>query len=499
MTIRYGRLAGLACALATMCVASDFAAAAPPSAFGPKVTVAEAKNGYVGVIDVLPDHGKAGTPFTVKGDKLPPNQEFQLIWRTAEGRWKTTETEYKGREFSPADYRMGTVKTDAQGRFSATYATPEDFGFEHDIVVQQGDRWINQGAYNIDMTVDISPKSGPVGTPITVTVHGIGSQSLYNSWDLLYDNRFTGWISAVSTHGEAKFTIPATGNVGDHLIQVMHGALTFPYQNPEQNPAPGRPRWNIAFKVTPGAPVLPPAPEQQAQKTVRLPAATGDIVSSPRFSAVGEPVAVSASGLEPNKTYKLNWTKSVGSRVSGRGWEEMSEAIAEAKSDSAGKIAFSFKTPDQLGGTHGLWIDMGGGKKKLGTHWIKPTALKLDVAKGPVGTKFTIHIKGWGWTETSNITHVVYDNAYNGYACAFNSQGDMEIYVWATGAPGWHFVDLYPGIYKGLEDDKNLSNFRIPQLTYAADHPNEDMPAFHFAFEVLPGGSVGAVKQASAQ
>ena len=33
----------------------------------------------------------------------------------------------------------------------------------------------------------------------------------------------------------------------------------------------------------------------------------------------------------------------------------------------------------------------------------------------------------------------------------------------ATGEPGWHFIDLYPGIYKGSETRPN--NFRIPQLT----------------------------------
>ena len=47
--------------------------------------------------------------------------------------------------------------------------------------------------------------------------------------------------------------------------------------------------------------------------------------------------------------------------------------------------------------------------------------------------------------------HLVYDNAYIGYACAFNSQGDVTIHMEATGAPGWHFIDLYPGIYKGTE------------------------------------------------
>ncbi len=99
-----------------------------------------------------------------------------------------------------------------------------------------------------------------------------------------------------------------------------------------------------------------------------------------------------------------------------------------------------------------------------------------------MGTHFTIHLKGVGWTETSNIMHVVYDNAYIGYACAFNSQGDVMIYLQATGAPGWHFIDLYPGIYKGPAEIPN--NYRMPQLTYEADHPGEDLPAFHFAFEV---------------
>ena len=51
-----------------------------------------------------------------------------------------------------------------------------------------------------------------------------------------------------------------------------------------------------------------------------------------------------------------------------------------------------------------------------------------------------------------------------------------------SGEPGWRFIDLYPGIYKGTETRPN--NFRIPQLTYYDDHPGEDYPAFRFAFEV---------------
>ncbi len=491
MTFRSGPLAGLAPALFALALCAQSAAAAPASALGPEVKVGEGKGGYVGTLDVVPAHGKAGTPFTVKGEKFPPNSELQILWRTVNGRWKVTETEYKGREYLPVAYQMGKVKSDANGKISATFTTPEDFGFQHDIVVQQGDRLLTQAGYAVDMTIDISPKSGPVGTPITVTVKGDGWRNLESSWNLIYDNNFTGWFSAVTTHGSATFTIPATGNVGDHILEVLHGELTFPYRNMQQNPEPDRPRWAIPFTITAGAPVLPPAPQAQAQKTVRLAPPTGELVSSPRFSAVGETVKVTAGGLAAGKTYKLNWTKVVGNRMTGRGWEEFSNPLAEAKADASGKIEFSFKTPDDLGGTHGLWIDTGGAKK-IGTQFVKATALPVDVTRGPVGTKFTLHLKGWGWTETANIVHMVYDNAYTGYACAFNSQGDIEVFVQATGATGWHFIDLYPGIYKGTETDPN--NFRIPQLTYAADHPNEDLPAFHFAFEITANRIVGQAK-----
>jgi hypothetical protein len=54
----------------------------------------------------------------------------------------------------------------------------------------------------------------------------------------------------------------------------------------------------------------------------------------------------------------------------------------------------------------------------------------------------------------------------------------------APETPSMHFIDLYPGIFKGTGTQSN--KYCIPQLTYADDHPGEDLPAFHFAFEVTP-------------
>jgi hypothetical protein len=250
----------------------------------------------------------------------------------------------------------------------------------------------------------------------------------------------------------------------------------------QQNPDPDRPRWSLPFTVTAGDPVLPPPPERQAQTDVRRLPAQGELVVTPAFSGIEDPVTVRGEGFEPGKIVALNWTRVVGNRMTGAGWDQSSVVIAQAKADTAGRAEFQFKVPDDLGGEHGLWADAGGGKQKTGSFWVKSTALPLEVRRGPVGTEFRIHLKGVGWSETANIYHVVYDNSYIGYACAFNSQGDVELIMKATGGPGWHFIDLYPGIYKGTETRPN--NFRIPQLTYADDHPGEDLPAFRYAFEV---------------
>jgi hypothetical protein len=412
-------------------------------ALGPEVAIGEPLGGYVGRLAVSPEHGPAGTPLTVTAEGLPAGEEFELVWRTVDGAWKVANAEYHGRDYRAVAYQIAKVRTDHAGHLGATFVAPEDFGFMHDIVLQQESRLFTQTGFSIDMTVEISPKSGPVGAPITVEVKGIGWRSLVNSWDLLYDNHFAGWISSVTTHGSARFTIPATGGLGTHILELLHGELTFPYRNMQQSPEPDRPRWAIPFTVTAGEPLLPPPPERQAQKNPEASTQPGELVTTPKSSGIGEPVVVHSDGLEPGKAYQLNWTRVVGNRMSGTGWQEANMVVAESEADAVGLAEFRFKVPDDLGGVHGLWIDTGSAKQ-TGTYRITPTALPLDVSRGPVGTSFTVRLKGVGWTETANIYTLVYDNGYIGYACAFNSQGDVEIPIKATGAPGWHFIDLYP-------------------------------------------------------
>src|SRR5206468_2759611 len=139
--------------------------------------------------------------------------------------------------------------------------------------------------------------------------------------------------------------------------------------------------------------------------------------------------------------------------------------------------------PDDLGGLHGLALRLADARARSGqavrgsddlvarAHFVIETSV-VDISprSGPAGTAVTIHLKGVGWTEYDNIYVATYDNAYMGYACGFNSHGDVVINFTATGEPGAHVIDLYPGIYQGPATEPQQL-YRLPQLTYADDHP----------------------------
>lgn len=443
---------------------------------------------YVGRFALTPTHGRPGATVTATGEGLPADTELELVWSSVRGQWVTRgayNEEFHGRRFDPTTRTLARVRTDGSGRLRTTFTVPEDYGFVHDLRLVQDGVVRNQAAFSIDMHAKITPASGPPGTPIEIVLEGVGWRSMENSWMLVYDNRFTGWLSAVTTPGVARATIPAVGAPGKHVVQIIHGSFTMPYMNMQQSPRPERPTFTLEFTVTPGAPILPPPAHAQslpieaaARPEGPAPRIWTDVVSGP----VGTPIRLQGRGFAPGRAVDFAWTTVIGNRMSGDGWSESRGALRRAVADADGNVALALAAPDDLGGPHAIVAHVG--DAAIETRFtITPSALPLDRTSGPVGTPFSVHLKGVGWTETANIYHLVYDNAYVGYACGFNSQGDVQMPLIASGRPGWHFVDVYPGIYRG-QDAPGVQNFRIPQLTYAADHPGERLPAFRFAFYV---------------
>ncbi len=442
-----------------------------------------------GRLSLSPEHGPAGTVVTVRGTWLPPNASFDLVWQTVKGSWVLrgpSREEFHGRKFDFVFVPLGRVRSDATGQLETRFRVPEDYGFHHDVLLLQDGVIRAKTLFKVDMQARIYPTRGPVGTPIIIDVRGIGWQNLENSWMLIYDNRFTGWLSAVTTRGRARAVIPATGRPGKHVLQIIHGSFTFPYMNMQQSPRPDRPTFTFEFTVTDDKPVLPPPASSQGLPVQpgSAPPGTGPAIwTDPVSAPVGTPLRLLGRGLPPGETVEFTWATVVGNRVSGQGWEDRDMSLGKAVVDERGNVSLTTKVPDDVGGAHAITARIGPRVVGQTMFTLTPSAFEIQPKSGPAGTTIKIHLKGVGWTETANIYHVVYDNAYVGYACGFNSQGDVQVFLRATGEPGWHFIDLYPGIYRG-RDVPGVNNFRIPQLTYAADHPGERLPAFRFAFLV---------------
>jgi hypothetical protein len=465
-------------------IAASVSAEPPPSSDTPS---SPANVKFVGELSLSPAHAPIGAAVSASGIGFEPNTDVELVWQGFEGSWNVADGSYNGRDFKADMQSLAKLTTDSGGDFQTTFTVPAGFGFSHDVIVQKGDTIQNKSNFNVDMQVSISPSTGPVGTPINIDAKGIGWRKLENSWTVIYDNKFTGFLSSVTTGGTAHASIPAAGTPGKHIIQIIHGSMTFPYMNMQQSPRPERPSWTFEFTITDGTAVQPLSVDKQSlpiEKGTSEPSSTEpslwtDIVSG----TVGTPVILQGSNLSAGKEIELLWFRVTGNRVSGQGWDETSTSLGKVTVAADGTIKFPFQALDDLGGTHRIEAQVDGTKVAETTFTITPSAYAISPSSGPAGTTITIHIKGVGWTETANIYNLVYDNAYVGYACGFNSQGDVTVYLPATGEPGYHYIDLYPGIYKGNEMS-GTDNFRIPQLTAADDHPGEHLPVFRFAFQI---------------
>lgn len=472
---------------------ADVAASADPGPADPQPAV-----DYVGSLEVSPSRGPIGTEVALSGSGYDPDTELEVAWQAFSGEWLVDNTaaggeNYAGRRYTEQLVPLETVTTDANGAFAGRFAVPDGFGFTHNVQVLQDGVVRNQTAFYVEMEVAVSPASGPVGTPITLDVRGIGVSPLHSSWELTYDNQFTGWMSAVTTNGHATFTVPATGAPGPHVLKILHGSFTFPYLNMQQSPDPDRPTFTSIFTITPGDPVLPDEPSAQSDPVVRGSAPTDHdgptVWTDPRETIVGDSVVLHGRDLPAGASLSVGWQTQVGvdTAIIGGTGEDRPTAdweLGTATVGPDGTLAWTFEVPADKGGWHEITVANGDAVVASTEMRVRPMAEPLGVARVRAGDELTVHLTGVDDTDTGKIRMLVYDNAMLGYSCSVTGQGDITIHLPAAGEPGWHFIDLYPGLYKG-QDQKAVYNFRIPQLTYADDHPGEALQAFHFAFEII--------------
>jgi hypothetical protein len=512
------RVAGTTVALAALVFTSAALAApgiAPKPAFphaaaplGPPVAVGLAAP-TVKLLTTKPDTAFAGSDFSVSGSGLPANKDVVLTWSTADVDWlldaRPDSVDYLGRKATNYNVQLGVAHTDASGSFNLTVKAPLDWGGLHDIYALVDGVAVAKGGFLISRHATISPKSGPIGTPITITYYGLGSKLYEGSAAMTYDNTFVGQVTANWSRGVAVAHIRASGSVGRHVI-VLTDAVTYSYMNIPQSPNPwatgskliftvtkdaGRPKpvvdWpaSVAPTMSSFTTVLPQAAKTTAGATGSLSVSSGTILTK---------VDVTASGLTAGAPVDLEWASVVGNRVNCTGtcWTTLNTPLGKTSAGADGTLRTQVTVPDGLGGWHAVQVIQDGQVKAQFPFFVKRSFASAQPVSDLTlrrGQHFTIHLKGLGWTQLDNTIAVDYDNAYIGYACGFNSQGDTVINLTATGAPGTHLIDMYPLLYTQQPSYANTPYGMIPMLSYATDLPGlalgYQLPAMRLAITVV--------------
>ena len=464
------------------------------------------------LLKVEPVKGHSGDSFTITADGLPANQQIEFFWSTVDGSYVTRvlpdNLEYDERRYDEKRVALGAAQADAHGRVTAKFVVPDDFGEVHDIHAAAGGKDVARGGFRILRSATMTPAEGPLGTPITLTVKGMSWRGFEQFMALRYDNKYTGEISAVTTRGTAVFQIRAAGAPGKHVIQLNNSTAYSPgaYLNTQQSPQAyiyehldNRQEFRFIFNVTEGkGPLADRIEWPDARSVVQLaadsPRTTRSIDSPigaaklhPSAGTVNSRAVLSATGLPPSTEVGLHFVTARGNRMTPSGWNLDSVPLASATSERDGSLRAAIQIPDDLGGWHMIKLAARDRVLLEAPYYVEQSLIQISPRRLKVGEAFTIQLKGVGWTELDNTVAVTYDNAAMGYACGFNSNGDVTINLVASGSPGTHLIDIYPAIYRGK--DRVPWNYQTPFLAYARDFPalthGYRLPAYRLAVEVV--------------
>jgi len=514
----FTRIAGLCVVLAALLVAASAGATPGPAPAPPIPGVAGQPGPAVDpgkpsasmqTLTTTPDVAVAGTEFTVSGTGLPPNKDVTLTWGTATVDWlvdaRPDSVDYLGRKTTKFPVLLGVAHTDSAGAFNLTQRAPQDWGGLHDIYAVVDGIQVAKGGFLIARHATMTPKSGPIGTPITITYSGLGSSLYEGSAALMWDNHFVGQVTGNWSRGVAVAHIRAAGPVGKHVL-YLDNAVTYGYLNVPQSPLPWTVGHKFVFTVTKDA--GRPKPQLDwpvdvtptvSSTTTMLGSIAGNVGSAKAALSVNSgpvlsKVGLNVSGLKAGQPVDLEWATVVGNRVNCTGtcWAAATIPLGKGTASADGTLQSDVTVPDGLGGWHAVQVLQDGKVQAQMPFFVKrsfASAQPISDLTLHQGQHFTIHLKGLGWTQLDNTIAVDYDNSYVGYGCGFNSQGDVVLDLTATGAPGTHLIDMYPLLYTQQPSYANTPYGMIPMLSYKTDLPGlalgYRLPAMRLAITVV--------------
>ena len=156
-----------------------------------------------------------GTDVRVAASDLPAGKNVELTWKTVKGGWFTEDYyHFRGKKYAESSLSLGKFAVDANGRLDARFAIPEDYGGVHDVVASIDGKPVAQSGIEVTQSFEMTPASGPIGTPIELKVKGLGWRTMESTWVVNWDNKLIGFVSAAGTKGSASARFRAAGPAG---------------------------------------------------------------------------------------------------------------------------------------------------------------------------------------------------------------------------------------------------------------------------------------------
>jgi hypothetical protein len=197
---------------------------------------------------------------------------------------------------------------------------------------------------------------------------------------------------------------------------------------------------------------------------------------------VGADVRFAASGLPAGRTVDLNWSTVSGGWViednyyfRGRKYAETAAPLGKFTVDSSGRLAGTFKIPEDYGGVHDVIATID--RKTVAQNGIEVTqSFEMTPLSGPIGAPVELRVKGLGWRTMESTWVVNWDNRSIGIVTAVGTHGSAVARFRAAGPAGDHPVKIYTG-WSG----QSYLNFQ--------QAPNAYLPRPDFTFHTTAGGS----------
>src|SRR5580704_14760161 len=232
---------------------------------------AKSETASIRKLELKYDKAVVGAKVRATAEGLPAGENVDLTWGTVSGGWVIQDYYYfRGRKYSETTLSLGKYPVSASGRLDATFEIPEDYGGVHDVIATMDGNVVAQNGIEVTQSFEMSPVSGPVGTPIELRVKGLGWRPMENTWVVNWDNRGTGFVTAAGTRGTAVARFRASGPIGDHFLKIYTGWQGQSYLNFQQAPNAYLPRPDFKFRTTPG-PSPTPATYADEYQTYALP------------------------------------------------------------------------------------------------------------------------------------------------------------------------------------------------------------------------------------